>query len=413
MPQHQPASRTMARQPQARAACAVALPWCPSRPLARGLLPRAAETVFLLASLPQRADMPWWNEINEATQADLLRLAQASREDWLAVLDRAEHHPQLVTDGPAALDERLRWLVRSDPTGGPSGRLARIREVFQADPVLRLSEEVVSPGETERESELLLRVTSDHLLPRYLLDEAFGVLLHLIEPRPARSLTPTRAATWAVLQVPIIASIIALLGALIAAASPALTLVAGRVNLDLHAAFTTAALTLVYALRSIALLWVVAVAITVARGGRAGSYLSLLRLPAAVAFGLAIVSSLGPTVGPQAPLPPALPLILAAVALGYLAIEVVNQGAVGNRQVLVRSMLVGSIGLGIALLVTTLIGWVVGPSVMQSPSATADPAGHLFGLLLGSSAGLTVGVFLQAIWDESPVTSPLSRLRLR
>lgn len=444
----------------------------PTDPMARELLPRARETRFLLASAPLRAldvvqdggscevEVRWdgamlasyvgsWQEASARRKEALARrkeasagrkeapatlneggrdpwtdygeLAWQSRADWLDCLDTFERHPALFADGPAQLDARLGWLVF--PLGRPPrSPLAGMVRAMTSDRLLRLTPPVgdarVATRRRAQEEQLHLHVASDHLLPRYRLDEAFGLLLQMIRDRQ-----DGRLARWVAAVVPTAMLVIPfLLGLLALVVTPILAL--GDVAVDVVRGTpigawlgTPSALTVLEVVsRTVAVGWIGALVITLGLGRRAGSYLGLLRIPAATAFGLAIVSSLGPGWGQAAgSRGGSVALLLIVLAFGYLGVEVLNQGADERASsTLLRVLLLGSIGLGVATMVTVLVLWLIAPVFL--PELTAQTTSVLVTARLVvtiAAASFALGVFLQAIWDESPVTAPLSRVRLR
>ena len=452
----------------------------PDEPVAKELLPRATETVFLLTSLPVRlltgADDPvadrgqgdsaaddWFPAANTAkitpeqveelhqrwleTGPETLRLygpeLDRARRDWLAVLDSFERYPALVAEGPAELDARLRWLIRVDGAERTGGA-ARLVHTFRADRLLRVPREELhaAPEESRRESapdidemrereherervkekEFFLDIAADHLLPRYLLDDSFGLLLALVKDGgTAVSSRPLSRffARWVpnlVVLLPVLVGVIALVTSLSMWVGYTISDIAPGTFALVTDARSTGGLHVLTAVtwagRLTALVWLLLVALTV-RNGRGGSYLGLLRIPAATAFGLGIVASLGTQwfervgAGTQH-----LVLALFVLAAGYLMIEVVNQGA-QKAAISQRSVLLAVFGYGVAVMVVNIVFWVSAP-VFLDPGELGDTAvDYLAITLTGGAVAFTLGVFLQAIWDESPLTAPLSRMRLR
>ncbi|MFP4148780.1 MAG: hypothetical protein ACLFV0_04755 [Nitriliruptoraceae bacterium] len=428
----------------------------PEDPRARELLPRALETRFLLASAPLRATaaagatgpriattaMPAavldqlleeWRGTGDAGKSKRLpayhELAWDARAAWLACLDNYELHPSLVADGPDRLDERIAWVVFPSGLAATAGRRGPLPSL-RANEVLRLRCLPQEPrpatdrdrpacatgARATQEEQLLLHLASDHLLPRYLLSEAFGVLKTVIRDRPACSRggwTMTVVTTL----VPGVPMALGYLGAVVVLLLAFQGLAEGlglAVQFPAWVVGPGAVTAIEWFVHGTAFLWLAALAVTVGCGGRAGSYLGLLRLPAAVAFGLALLVSLGDGwAGVTGARTWVLPLVMLGVAFAYLLVEVVNQGAEQPRVVLRRVRTLASIGLGVATMITGLALWLIVPLLLPAVEVRADVPTFLRLLFSGASAAFAVGVFLQAIWDESPVTAPLSRVRLR
>lgn len=427
-------------------------------PAARELLPRAAEAAFLCASLPlrllddddepidERARKIWAHHLTRTGGVELSlencrRDAVQARTLWLEMVFRMELYPSLMAARPAVTDRRLRALIRRDLAVPERGFIERRIHIFQADEALIFQR----PGADSGERQQLLELTAMHLLPRYLSDESIGLLLALRDAqlrapeapgRPNRSSDATapmpasrprhRAVatrlprlTWLVASR-LLLPVRSLAGLVIIALAIALPLV---VALPQAAALPPSA---VHGLTSFAsatilvlgIAWSVLVVAVVMTGGREGSFLALLRMPATSAFGLAILLTFNTAwLRPPAHTVTALlPLAFLLLAGFYLAIETINQGAEGTT-ILSRAALLTLVGSGVSLSVTSLVLIGVAPAFFASTESfaalQASPAARLWALVLAASAAFMLGTFLQAIWDEAPVTAPLSRLRLR
>jgi hypothetical protein len=440
-------------------------------PEAHELLPRCIEASFVLASLPLRLLRPradtrdgqapsngpqqvdvepiddqarviWQRHLrNDRDPLSLLRRREdlrMARTRWLELLASAERYPALLRGGPTLMERRLAMTVRRDPavpTPSDLGCLRRVLHVFQADeplltaPPARTSAQTGSGASPTRESDpqptlapngfrfeqqQLLELTSGHLLPRYLMDLTFGLLLALRDEHMRRFSQPPLQRLWRLASrtlMPVMAAV-GLSALLAAMAAPLL------VGLGTGPPPRALAQSLQFGLLTAAGAWLLLTAAVVGVGGREGSYLALLRMPATTAFGLAILLSFAsdwlrpPTAWATA----AVPLGLMILAFGYLFIETVNQGAEGLHA-LGRAALLGLIGAGVAFAATAGVTFALAPAFFGPSNAyqvmAASPARFLWAVLLASSAAFALGTFLQAIWDEAPVTAPLSRLRLR
>lgn len=432
----------------------------PGNPEAHELLPHAAEAAFLTAALPLRlldrtgqpidehARMIWGEHLHAANEeqislASCRRDAQRMRTRWLELLFSMERHPSLLADNQQAIDARLVRVIRRNPVPLEArglGRTQRLWHVFVADEPLVFttpgggqdpggasridgnqadksapSYEVLRAFQGERQQ--LLDLTALHLLPRYLTDEAFGLLLGLREiahcSKPTTCRSRAKAAAWSV------ASRFLHRVSMLAAA--ALLTVSGLVPLHALADLplpVTAIVALWTTVGMLAMVWALLLVLVVTLGGREGSYLAMLRMPATSAFGLAILLQFNTEwlMLPSSPWVASLPLVFLFLAGFYLYIEAVNQGAEGGVA-LQRAGLLSVIGAGVALSVTFLAMSFVAPAFVGSSGTRvmtmSSTVENLWALLLASTASFVLGTFLQAIWDEAPVTSPLSRLRLR
>jgi hypothetical protein len=86
---------------------------------------------------------------------------------------------------------------------------------------------------------------------------------------------------------------------------------------------------------------------------------------------------------------------------------------VPRRRLIARSAAVAALGyvhaIGVAGLVLAFVVPAVKPSLADKLAALAGPA-TAARLLLCAAVGLAAAVFLQVLWDDRPVTYPLSHL---
>ncbi len=143
-----------------------------------------------------------------------------------------------------------------------------------------------------------------------------------------------------------------------------------------------------------------------------------LRLPAGAALGMAALISLDdawahtntwiwPVIASAA---------LLTVATGYLAFEAQGHGIPGGRILAGRVLAVVALGFAHAVGVASLVLAAVVPAVKPDLAQTlagpgATPPAVL--LTLAASVGLAAGVLLQMLWDDRPVTYPLTHLPWR
>lgn len=282
--------------------------------------------------------------------AELARRAKEARENWFIDLLNHEELPALATWDRPRIDRELRLLLLR-PKGGPW---------VDDPPYVRW-------------------VVREGFLPRFMLVDAWRAV-----PRPLQRLA---LAPLLFLTLIVVACLVGLTGA---------------VPRDLLLPGAPIVATVAYALVIVAagLAWETV-------------YLMCLRLPAGAAVGLLAVISFNPKwVGT-----PGMTWVLASTALllaswAYLFVEALAHGvppvAAGRR-----SALVSALGFAHALAVAAIALPVVGRAFSADLGTELDQLTKI-GLsqfyLLAASAGLAVGVFLQMLWDDHPVTYPLTHL---
>ncbi|WP_131745454.1 hypothetical protein [Frankia sp. Cppng1_Ct_nod] len=153
-------------------------------------------------------------------------------------------------------------------------------------------------------------------------------------------------------------------------------------------------------------------------GSRETTNLWCLRLPAGAALGMVALISLDDTwAHPDTwTWPVVASVVVLAVAGGYLTLEAQGHGVPGGRILAGRVLAVAGLGLAHAVGVAALVLAAVVPAVtpdlahkLAGPGA-ASPAELL---MLAASVGLAAGVLLQILWDDRPVTYPLTHLPWR
>lgn len=400
--------------------------------------------------------------------ARMLQRIHHARTAWIGILLRFDEHADLIADGGARLNGRLVTLVgRShDPE---RGRLSRFFHIFEHDPVPlvgpRLRTELGSSAEPDDRSEVargvraarrravelveqeeehrLLDVAARLLLPRYMVDEAVGLLQHIgaVSGRRSRagSGVPFRRR-WAWPLLPVagagillfaVASLMLVVGLLerLLPGPTATAAAALRENLPFLVPLSGGIVVGVrWLLVLLAVVWVGLALVALYTSGRSASYLLLLRIPSATAFGLAILLALSFTwIGTQSGLGRAGPAVALLAAAVYSYVEFINQGGESRRplrgdgrtrhrggfgRIIEITVLAG----GMSFLVATLVLEVFGRTLLtQVPNyeLLADPVVYIETLAILASISLALGTFLQAIWDEQTITAPLSYLRLR
>jgi hypothetical protein len=342
-----------------------------------------ARTRWMLLSQP-------FTGIGRPLERDLLRvndepgrvvaLAQQARDDWLGVLGTIDDYPQLAAR-IGDIEADAAGIAASQITPAVLGLDSEDEAADGGDPVGRQATEFA---------------VTRLLLPRFAWPAATRVYLRFAR---RLSLALSAAACLAVL-----ASIV--------------ELVLGFA-LRWTGGYTAAAVT------AIAVYVLVASAIA---AEPSAAWPWLLRQPASAAVGLLALAAFGPewwyTGGAHGDTARAAGVIagLAAASLLYLYIEAAGHGVRGRRLAR-RPLLVTLSGLIHGVLVS-IIGLrfllpVFAPSPQNGPALSCWYAsGSCHGLalpvpaLLGLAAtwSLAAGVFLQIVWDDQPVTSPLAHV---
>lgn len=296
---------------------------------------------------------------------ELVSRARQARWSWQRCLDEFQSHPVLADAPGTALEAELDTLAFRDES--------RAR-------LLAVTNRRAGPDDRGRPTGIDVALADDvlerHLLPRFRLG------------RVARIAAAGAGGRW-----------LALLVAAAGIGAAGLAVVRPWVG-----AWTGAA---AYA---VLLLGVIAF-------GRLWATQWLLRLPAAGAVGLLLLTALAPTWwtlhrGRTA----AAALVLAS--FGYLAIEARNHG-VGALAAVARAAAVIAVGAVHAALVATLGLVAIAPAYADTGNllgelwATGARGDQVSVLGLGAAWCLATGVFSQILWDDRPITAPLAHLRWR
>ncbi|WP_017580430.1 hypothetical protein [Nocardiopsis valliformis] len=390
----------------------------------RHLAPLAARTRFLALSEPFRHQgtetwQKWWKVEtlkkvfgHSHTWVPLVRRAREARDVWRGHLDRYQSLPLFDHAPPSAVEEEIRWLAFQEPARqhvfSEGGRFQFTTRVYSGGP-LPLSEPIPRGSDTDQEVKppepnaadraLLGETVERHLLPRFAVLASWSAVLGLYQhPRYKGALR----MYWLLLL-----SLIAALG-----------LVAS--------ALWTNWITIPQSLIGIAVFYGVIGAGSLFLG-RVWAMPLLLRLPAAGAVGLIILVAFHPSWWERATTGWLLPTVLGGAALGYLLIETRNHNTgsaardwtapliLAGRALavaatgLVHSLFVAVVGM---VAVTTVFG-EGGDELLKVWEGTLTDGDPVAILLAATFWCLAAGVFSQILWDDQPITAPLSHRRWR
>jgi hypothetical protein len=301
-----------------------------------------------------------------------------ARRAWLDCLDSYQSHPLLSQAEPDELEGELAVLLFRRPGPGFSSRtsapLGLSAERLAQDAPLTAGDKAVITEAADR-----------HLLPRFALPAmirfAFGD--GDLRARLARLLYGAAAALAGLATVGLAAGLL------------------------LHQAAIVAAV------------FYLLICAGVVAFGSDWAAVWLLRMPAASAVGIiALVSFLPGDWLRQLADGWLATIALVAVSFGYLLMEVRNHGVAAWASVR-RALAVVAVGAAHALMVSLIGLEVVAPAFVSSgPQFAAlwrDPGYRHAGMLLALATAwcLAVGVFSQILWDDRPITAPLSHLSWR
>lgn len=302
--------------------------------------------------------------------SDLVGRCRAARREWEDCLDSFQSRPLLRHAKPEELERELRTLVLR---GNDRPLALSVYPLPERAPL--------APEDTT----VIADAVERHLLPRFAIATVARLALYDDDPSRQRARRLSAAA-------------------IVATALGAVGCAAG---LQVHPAVWLAAAC--YALICAGVVWLPG----------SWSAMWLLRMPAASAVGLFALTAFMP--GGWLQKPPggwAAAAVLTAVSFGYLLVEVRNHG-VARLAAVGRALLVVVAGAVHALLVSLLGLVVVAPALVANGSQMSGiwskPGYGHAGVVLALAAAwcLTVGVFLQVLWDERPITAPLAHLSWR
>jgi len=434
----------------------------------RDVVAAAIEAAASIAGvLLQAADMGTALDADpQSLGEELLVRMHLARMEWVKILLHFDEYADLVAGGGHLLNVRLARLVGRVPerTSWSGGFF----HLFVADPLPRVADHLRSlacnvdekedPEERDRLASLAMKIAAEErqrfldvgarlLLPRYLIDHAVGMLRSLAtdDYRVLDSehvLTDirnrARRVAW-----PLVAA--ALSGVLMLSVALALLVLGfsewrGVGLLPAPEALPDAvSLFMRWTFFALGLAWVVSVLCVLWKGDRAASYSLLLRVPAATGFGLAILLALSfDWIDRQMGLGRLGPIVAIAASAVYAWIEFINQGGarresrntvssrakggkelggevtrLSGRPLIDLPVLALGISTSVSAIVLEVFGRALLTQVGGYSQLRSDPFVYLETLAILASISLAIGTFLQAIWDEQPITAPLSYLRLR
>lgn len=378
----------------------------------RHLEPLAARTRFLTLSEPFRRPgseswMVWWGTEklkhvfgHSNTWVELLRRVREARDVWREHLDRHQSLPLFDHASPTTVEEEVGWLAFQEPRSGRSrysgGPLALSGPILEGSGEER---KTWPPAPTAADRAVLGEVVERHLLPRFAVVAAWSAVLGLYRhPRHKGALV--------------------MYGLLAGALLAALTLVGSALFIErVPISGALYGIGFFYCLVGVGTLFL----------GRMWAMPLLLRLPAAGAVGLIVLVAFHPSWWQNVALGWWLPLLLGGAAFGYLVVEARNH----NTGSVTRDLDAPSVLAGRALAVTAtglvhslfvaVVGMVVvtpvfgeDGSVLRGVWEGTSKQGDPVAILLASTFWcLAAGVFSQILWDDQPITAPLSHRRWR
>ena len=332
-----------------------------------------ARTRFLLLSEPFRYP-GGGNPLADVTgralgrEAELAGRAAQAREVWANELLAYQDRPALAGWPPEWVEEDLKLLAFCQRPG------SRLKPLLLTPPAGQ-----GGASGLQWEHATLTWLAREGFLPRFMLGAAL---------RATAEAGPSRRLRWAALLAPLL-----LLAAAILA--PAAALAAGQV-------LPATALTWAACLAGGAYLLVLGAVLYRPELGDP----ACLRLPAVAVLGAAALISLRDD---WASAPPwHVPLAAGGAALAYLAVQARNAGA-ARWQALARAAGVGLLGFLHGLAVTVVIARAVAPSVAEGWQLPLQaPGAFTRAVATVAAIALLLGVVLQVLWEDRPVTAPLT-----
>lgn len=378
------------------------------------LLPLAARSRFLVLAHPFRTTAVAQVGVNEDplkkesgrvfgfdSRAELVRRTHEARQVWATYLDTYQDHPVLAQAVEHSLEAEVCALAfRDGPRSGPLALAWSPVDVEAA----RTPDGGRLPPPGPEDIAMADRVLQNHLLPRFALSTVRQAVWQARDHRRPRG--------W---MLPVWGALACTIATLILVAAAPFRPLLPYPWVVLPAAGTYLFL-----------------GVGVALFGRQWSMPWLLRLPAASAVGLIVLVALHPHWWNQSgPDWPSWPLLFAA-SLWYLLIEVRNHGvgpapqyasasppstnSLRRGTALWRALAVTGIGAAHAFLIAVIGTVVIAPAFSEDGDKLtafwAAPDLSSWGLLAGATGWcLAAGVFSQILWDDRPITAPLSHRR--
>ncbi len=349
--------------------------------IASRLLPLVHRARFLLLSAPTRygADVSYPTEtVFNNSHVYAARFDQA-RLEWALDLLNYEDHPLLRRWSSHRIDTELRRLVFvHDSSGGASAR-APLCPGGTAPPT-------GGDPSNDGHDELATWIAREGFLPRFMLDESWSATRQVVGARRWLALP------IGLLTLPVVGLVVGLAG--------------GR-HVDG-----------LWILRGMAISAAVALAVIAgfAVWRRETAQLWCMRLPAGATIGMIALVAL-PEDWAQMDWSTrawAVPALILA-AHGYLVLEAVGHGA-SRGQALTRAFRVVVLGFAHAVGVVALAFATVVPSLVPKlggPLASMSGPAMAAAVLFAACVGLAAGVYAQVLWDDRPVTYPLTHLPFR
>ena len=396
----------------------------------RHLEPLAARTRFLALTEPFRHQpdeskkslnwVNWWQGESlqhlfgdSDTWVPLIRKARESRDVWREYLNQHQSLPLFDHASPLAIEEEIHWLTYKDPksrqTFFANKPIQFTLPTFVTDllvlsgPETETDEEenrkITPPEPTAADRAVLIDMVERHLLPRFAVAATWSAVCSLYQS----------TKLWAV-QITYTILLLTLMAAL------------GAVPLALC---TETEWTSTGALITIGLFYCI-IGFSTLFYGRAWAMPLLLRLPASGAVGLILLVTFHPSWWERVGKDWWLYAVLGGAALWYLLIEVRNHNTgmiLSDTKVPFiltgRALAVALTGLVHSLFVA-LVGMVIITTTFGEKGDdlreiwAQSPEGNFTAILAAATFWcLAAGVFSQILWDDQPITAPLSHRRWR
>ncbi|QOS59645.1 hypothetical protein [Thermobifida fusca] len=331
-----------------------------------------------------------------------------ARRIWVECLDQYESHTVLSYATPAELEQEITALLFDNGDCGPllgvsTDRLTALDSKHSEHKHKKKGRKKCRMLKQD-DKRIMYNLAERHLLPRFRIWDTLRVAMATID-RPWR---------WIIVVAGLTVAAIGMLSLVIAALVGFPTLTCAAIAAGLCCLLG---------------------AIGILAYGRMWALPWLLRMPAAAAIGLFMLTAMHPSwwhaafgdslpevsPGSQPVSPPLGPLwvaiLLSAAAYIYLLTTARNNGIKG-LSALGRSLMVLLVGALHALMVSLLgLAWVV-PVFSENGAELAQgwvthPSSGVVTLVQATAWCLAAGVFSQILWDDRPITAPLSHTRWR